>query len=564
MINAIAEITFQKTSDPFISAGISGLIKYCTKRKEEKGDIDYSIRGNDLTISSDNLNSALMGMYTEMCKEFYDTISRNQIERNDGFYYDDNLSQFVRFPKVKTSGLACLIHNAQTTPLGSVKKFVDIKKETLVLAEQIESFCEKNKLPIGKKIWFNNRNTAIPSIELPVIDNGQKVCSICGQSYKKVYESISFSPFIGGMSAGNNYVSMLKGTEKVCWKCLYLQRFSPVYAFYKMSGELNVFIFNSGTIEGLEKINANLLKSMFYTKDQQIDSNYASNYDEYRFGKDEIKDFFNHFHEQMIMIMYTLYKKIEFVRPHFVDSNDWLEFEETINFKSEVFYLRAPKYGQSTYRPVFADKFTDIHYLFTMFRLIEERQINLQHLLWDLKKVKKESIKVKRRKTNEDLTVLRNEWAKAVLNHKPTISICEKIVWTNFMNPSFHQNFFRILNWLRIYETIIQYGGNKAMDDETRELAIKLGSQLGHVAKGDPNPNVGKGKLFALRKSRRKERFLSILNSFQLRYNEFSINKKILLTLCDENFDYFKQLTLISALNSFNYKSEKKGKKNES
>ena len=106
-----------------------------------------------------------------------------------------------------------------------------------------------------------------------------------------------------------------------------------------------------------------------------------------------------------------------------------------------------------------------------------------------------------------------------------------------------------------MYETIIQYGGNKAMDDETRELAIKLGSQLGHVAKGDPNPNVGKGKLFALRKSRKKERFLSILNSFQLRYNEFSINKKILLTLCNENFDYFKQLTMISALNSFNYKS---------
>lgn len=552
MINAIAEITFQKTSDPFISAGISGLIKYCKKRKEKIGDIDYSVQGNDLTITSDNLKSTLMEIYREMGNEYYDTSSRNQIERNDGFYYDEHSNQFVRFPKVKTNGLSSLIHDAQPMPVSLVKKFKQIEKENPILAKRIEVFCEKNKLKRGNKIWINDRNTAIPSIELINIDAGKKVCSICGHSYKKVYESKSYSPFIGGLSAGNNYVSMLKGTEKICWKCLYLQRFSPVRAFYKMSGDLNVFIFNSDTIDGMETINNNLLKSMYNTKEQLIEANYARNYDDYRFEKDEIKDYFNHFYEQMLMIMYTLFKKMEFVRPRFVDPNDWLDFEETVNYRAEVFFFRAKPYGNNTYRPIYADKFTDIHYLFTIFNLIGEKQINLQHLLWDLKLAKGDSA--------DDPTILRNQWAEAILKHKSTIGICERIVGKNFMNPTFHKNFFRILNWLRMYETIIQYGGNKAMDDETRELAIKLGSQLGFAAKSDENPKAGKGRLIAMRKSRKLSQFLDHLIVFQGRYN-VCVNKEILQKINEENFEYFRQFAIISAFNSFNYNPQKEGEK---
>jgi len=249
--------------------------------------------------------------------------------------------------------------------------------------------------------------------------------------------------------------------------------------------------------------------------------------------------------------MYTLFKKMEFIHPREVDSNDWLDFEETINYRSEVFYFRAQQFG-STLRPVYADKFTDIHYLFTIFRLIEEKQINLQHLLWDLKLAKGDS--------SDDPTIFRNHWAEAILKHKPTISICEKIVGKNFMNPTFHRNFFGILNWLRMYETIIQYGGNKTMDDETRELAIKLGSQLGFAAKSDENPKAGKGRLFAMRKSRKLSQFLDHLIVFQGRYN-ICVNKEILQKINEENFEYFRQFVIISAFNSFNYNPQKEGEK---
>jgi hypothetical protein len=547
----ITEITFQKTSDPFISAGISGLIKYCKKRKESIGDINYSVQGNDLTIISDNLNTALMEMYFEMGSEYYDTSVKKSLDDATAFFYDEKLREVIQ-SKYKTFGMAYLINNSKQRNIGSSVLLKDCPDEVKAIVTQ---YLEKNGVKEidndTYEIFLGGRYTTVPQMEDIQVSSGDKVCSICGHSYRKVYESKSFSPFLGGASAGNNYVSQLKGTEKVCWKCLYLQRFSPVRAFYKMSGDLNVFIFNSDTIENLETINSNLLKSMYYTKEQLIEANYIRNYDDYKFEKDEIKDYFNHFHEQMLMIMYTLFKKMEFVRPHFVDPNDWLDFEEMVNYRSEVFYFRAKKYG-STYRPVYADKFTDIHYLFTVFNLMEGKQINLQHLLWDLKLAKGDS--------SDDPTIFRNQLVEAILNHKPTIGICERIVGKNFVNPTFHRNFFGILNWLRMYETIIQYGGNKTMDDETRELAIKLGSQLGFAAKSDENPKAGKGRLIAMRKSRKLSQFLDHLIVFQGRYN-VCVNKEILQKINEENFEYFRQFAIISAFNSFNYNPQKEGEK---
>jgi len=547
----IKEITFQKTSDPFISAGISGLIKYCKKRKEDIGDIDYSVHNNNLTISSNNLNKVLLEMYYEMGKEYYDTSVKKSLDDASAFFYDENSQKIIQ-SKYKTFGLAYLINNSKQRTIGTIVQMKNCSDEVKKIVNQ---YFEKNGIkgidPNTYEIFLNGRYTTVPQIEDIQLSNGDKVCSICGNSYKKVYESKSFSPFLGGASAGNNYVSMLKGTEKVCWKCLYLQRFSPVYAFYKMSEDLNIFIFNSNSITSMEKINTNLLKSMFYTKEQLIEANYTRNYDDFKFEQDEVKDYFNHFSEQMLMIMYAIFKKMEFVRPHIVDDNEWLDFEETVNYRTEVLYFRAKQFG-NTYRPVYADKFTDIHYLFTVFKLIGEKQINLQHLLWDLKLAKSDSV--------NDPTIFRNQWAGAILNHKPTIGICEKIVVKNFMNPAFHQNFYSIITWLRMYETIIKYGGNKTMDDETRELAIKLGSQLGYAAKSDENPKAGKGRLIAMRKSRKLSQFLDHLIVFQGRYN-ICINKEILQRINEQNFDYFRQFAIISAFNSFNSNPQKEGEK---
>jgi len=185
-----------------------------------------------------------------------------------------------------------------------------------------------------------------------------------------------------------------------------------------------------------------------------------------------------------------------------------------------------------------------------MFKTIEKANINLQFLLWALKL-----------QDGDNRTVLRNQWAEKFLHRIPTIKICEEIVWKNFMHKQFSKDFSQILKWVSFYEKIINYGGNKNMNDETRELAIKLGSQLGYVAKNDNNPKAGKGKLIMMRKARKITQFLDQIISFQVRYGVL-INKEILQKVNEKNFEYFRQFTIISALNSFNFKQ--KENKNES
>lgn len=544
-----SRITFKKTSDPFISTGISGLLKYCEKRKREKQDIDYFIDGNTLTIISDNLEYSLIEMYKEMGNDYYNTSGRKQLEKKEGFYYDEEKDMFFRFPKAQPQGLALLIHSGQPTACCKYWKLANINKEKQALYKRITQFCDREKIKFdGSKIWINGRNTYIPTIDDPKLLKGNEHCAICGGEYNKVYESVSFSPFIGGSSAGNNYVSMLKGTEKICWKCLYLQRFSPSFAFYRYSGEWNVFIFNSESIDSLQKINANLLKTLFYNKDQLINKDYNQNFDYYRFGSDKERDYFKYPSEQLFMLLYTIYQQMEFTKPNLVEKNEWLPFQEMVHYKTEVFFIQAK--ADKSLRPKKVEKFTDIYYLFSVFKAIEKSKINLQHLLWDLKLY-----------NGENRTFLRNKWAHHLLNRKPTIKTCEDIVWVNFMNRNFNGNFYQILNWLNIYEPIINYGGNKHMDNNIRELAINLGKQLGYFdPKSEDNPNIRKGKLIQLKKAKNLKQFNEVIVSFLFRYGNLNISNKYMQLIDEKNFDYFRQFTLISALNTFNNRLKKENK----
>lgn len=546
-------IEFVKTSDPFISAGISGLIKYCEKRINDKDDIHYEIDGNTLTIEAENLNKVLKEMYLEMGNNFYDTSGQKQLKMNDAFYYDEDKDKLCRFSKVKPRGLALLIHSGQPTAKGKKSKKKDVKQNTPLLFERIKKFCDKNKISFKDDnkgvIWINDRNTNIPIIDDVQISNGERPCSICGEKVRKTYDSISYSPFIGGTSAGNNYVSFLKGAEKICWKCIYLQRFSPVGSFYQYSGDWNVFIFNSDNIDGLHLINSNLLKDIFLTKDSLIHNDYLKNFSFYKFGQDEDKDYFNYPSEQLLMLLYTVYQRMEFANPKIVEKNEWIQFEETLQYKTEVFYLKAKSFG-STLRPVTAETFTDFYYLFSVFKTIEKENINLQHLLWSLKL-----------REGDNRTVLRNKWADQFLHRIPAIKTCEEIVWKNFMSKKYNKDFNQILKWLKTYESIINYGGNSQMNDDTRNLAIKLGSQIGYAAKNDSNPKAGKGKLIMMRKARKISQFLDQIISFQVRYG-ISINKEILAKIDEGNFDYFRQFTIISALNTFNFKKQENNNEN--
>ncbi|MCD4779101.1 MAG: hypothetical protein K8S27_00920 [Candidatus Omnitrophica bacterium] len=550
----LEKIEFKKTSDPLQSAGLIGLYKYCEKRKSGNEGFNFYLEDNSLIIKSRNLKEELFEIYSAMGAEYYDTNGKKQLEKNEGFYYDDKKDAFIRFPKVKTTGVANLIQRgAQPTPLGfaktlSKKKKPDgksIEEEKFVLYNKIIQYCKDEKIKFGKKVWFNGRNTVVPELEKLDICKGKHPCMICGETFKKTYESKSFSPFIGGSNSDKNFVSMMKGSEKVCWKCLYVQRFSPVTFFYQTDFKtMNAFYFDSSTLEGLKRINIELLKPIFYTKDQKVSCNFARNFRIFQFGQDKARDYFDHFSEVFLMLLYTVNKQLQFVKFE-IEEDDFLQLEQELVYRTDVFYFQTSKFA-STMRPKLARTFSDFQYVFVLFKKVDEKfQEKFEHLLWNLKLSKKEQ------NDKTDLTLFRNKWAEAVLKRKSTLSIIEQIIVTNFMNKKFFGDFSLLLEWLVMYESLTNYGGNRNMNGELREVAINFGKQIVGSARGEQNKNTLKGKLIKLRKSRTLTNFLDQIISIQARY-ELSINNDILTKLNDSNFVCFRQFTIISALNAFN------------
>lgn len=561
-------IVFIKTSDPLISAGIIGLYKYCVKRKRGGNDIEFEINeSNELKIQSKNLEQVLKEMYYEMGKDFYDTRTKKQIEKKEGFYYDEKKDEFVRFPKVKTKGMANLIHDAQPTPLGKTENLYDKKNKkgditqkglesnNPKLYQKIIKFSKENKITLGKKIWINDRNTTTPSLEKMNINSGTNICAICADSFKKTYESKSFSPFIGGSSAPRNFVSMTKGTERICWKCFYLQRFSPVCAFYYndyKNGNLNIFLFNSNSLSGMKKINLNLLKDIFYTKEQLVENNYSNNLNIYNFEQTDKKIYFNLFSELFLLLLYTIYKKVRRLMQEETDLDDLFKIELEDIYNTEVFFFQTKKFA-STMRPVKADKFTEIYYIFYLFELIDKNnKISFLHLLQELLLAKDE------KNQKLDRALLRNKWAEKVLKRKSTIKIIEKLTCNNFAKKDFRNNFHNTIEWLKMYESLINYGGIKMMNDEMRDVAINLGKQIvigmeDKARKSGKDLKQERGKLISLRKTRTLNKFLEQIISLQIRY-DLTIKKEIMNKIDEKIFDYFRQFTIISALNSFNSK----------
>ncbi len=552
----IKEIRFRKTSDPMISAGIVGLYKYCCKRKDVKNDFDFIIEGNDLIIKSDTLENVLSELYYEMGKDFYDTSTKNQIERNDGFYYDENNDNIVSYPKVQQRGWAGLIQKGHASSKSKSQKLKDIKRDNILLYQKIIDFCKIKRIKPGSTIYFNDKNTVIPKLEILNIEKGNNNCIICGDSVKKSFESINFSPFIGGINAGSNYVSMLKGAETICWKCVYLQRFSPACSYYIDSAKnssIYCFIVNTDKLKKLIEIDKIL--DMHYHKDKLIESNYNQNFDLYNFSREKKKDYYTHFYEILFMFLYTIFKNLARIKPEYSEIDSIMGFEKEILFNTDVFYLNSKDFGGSK-RPVASDIFSDFYYIFTLYDLLEKlnptNKFFIEHLLWDLKSY-----------SDEDQTVLRNKWAEKVIKQQSNISIIEHISMRNFSDKKYTGNFYNLLIWSKLYESLIKYGGNKMMTDEERDLAIKLGTQIGMAAKMDENSTAGKGKLISLRKCRKLNQFLEVIMSFQMRY-DIIVNKEILTKINEQNFDYFRQFTIISALNKFNSnKNHEGGSENE-
>ena len=157
---SVTEIIFPKLNHFWMDAGLLGL--YRIAQKEQSNESGIEIHLNDSGVSfkgtENNIQDFLQKTYDRLLKNYYNTSSQNQIEKNEGFYYDTAKDQFIRFPKVKPMGIAGLVKisgQSYKNP-GEVKfekspdsKYPKLEQKYSNLQDRFEKFLTDTKLKPG-------------------------------------------------------------------------------------------------------------------------------------------------------------------------------------------------------------------------------------------------------------------------------------------------------------------------------------------------------------------------------------------------------------------------------
>ena len=173
-IEKITSITFNRTANILVNAGIVGLnrfiIKYLIAYPKAFPTLDVlPLSKNELTISCDRLLEFLEETYYFMGRKIYDTPSQKQLDESYNVYYIEKTNEFKRFPKMNTYGLTHLLtNNAQgvTRKKENAPKFAQLKKDNPIIADKIKNHFDSNNIKMLSKVYLNEPYTKITRLEI--------------------------------------------------------------------------------------------------------------------------------------------------------------------------------------------------------------------------------------------------------------------------------------------------------------------------------------------------------------------------------------------------------------
>lgn len=533
----------------------SGLLGFYSLAKRAHGDFpEISLRADDsgvyLTGTDSLLEIFLRTVYDSLLDEHYNTSTPQQIEENAGFYYDTAKDEFVRFPKVKSMGIADIIFSKAPRPTGNKTAYVKEKagatrknqlpEEYAYLQDRLDAFLKENKLKAdGATFLIDGRNAKQPNVTIsPTPKKVKTTCYLCGCDTHAASEvSGTVFPLITSSAGIKSFNSGCESPFSVCWMCDYIGKFVPVPGYYSMNGD-DTFIF--------------LIYSQSFEKMLDVFEPFdaAKKYDPNRFRnfEERLGAYFQKPYEQFFSFMYTVYLTTCTVNPGGEEESEIdLEalFDISIAKAPVSFYvLQFQDLGQSCIGKIVWN-FTEAVYLFRMFSAIFEKKI-------DLKKVMQVFVDYEQPK-NESKTIIRNKICKSILNKQHITDLVEPFVYhinrseKKFIKPAF--------DFVYAYEHIL-YEGN-IMKQELIDTAISLGKSIG-LTLGKEGKKA-RGDLFRLRKARKPEDFLNEVNRIQMKYG-VSVTADLYNKgeAFEVNFNEFKQFCMIAALNSYNAKTSEK------
>ncbi len=564
-------IKFKYSSNILLNSGIVSLYLYLNEFKSET-DINYRFNLSEysLIIESENLLSLLEEVYYFMAKELYDTSTSKQLEKYTNAYYNVDTNSFIKFPKMTTFGLAALITNDKA---GKTRIAENTKRKTNLLetdpgfVKKVSEFFSRENLNLQQQIYFNEPYTKITRLELDerFFKSGEKVCSLTGEKYQKLETLQNVSPFIANLNTFNSFFT--EDTKpQISWKAKYLVHFSPKLCLYKYSNKtyelLSVYFFNSTNLKSLLDL-YEINKSFYKTSIEVRENNYLENYNLF-----EIKDFFTEQYENLFAIIYTFY--LQFLRSQFLfyksnkDQNDPFAQSKFENIPISLISFRAKKFSK-TMRPDLYEEINNFKFIIRVIHYLETKGIRFSNILYNLKIISSSQKRLTNRNRIE--RQLRNKVFEKFIKSK---SILNEIEWLFFQSFKYlfdknyyeNRNYDILITFVKNYEQIIKYGGNKSMTPELQEKAINLGTSIGMGILLFENPdekldkkkeNVKKARkyIISIRKASNFEKFADALIRIQGRFL-LSVSKELLKQINYENFSYIQKFVVISLLNQVN------------
>ena len=547
------ELIFPKLNHFWLDSGLLGLYRISEELGAGKWNVSVRLASDEVAFQGriEDIDTMLQENYKVLLHRYYNKSTLKQIQENAGLYYDSANDKFVRFPKVKSAGIAGLIFNKAPRPINDKGiKFIDKKKSILPagyadLQNKLNDFLKETGLTTTtSELLVDGPNAVQPQVDIRVKPGESKgTCFLCGEPSHSLSEiGGTVFPFIAGSSGGLGFTTMAGVPEKVCWKCDYVSKFVPVNGFYMINdGRFQIFLPYSTDLQKMNDVYG-ALHAVEY-EDPYLMRNF----------KHPLGGYFQKPFELTFAFLYSLYLTLTKKRDSDQQEEYELDYQKLFDLvlskaSLEFFVTSTEDLGQ-TQMGKMVWPFQDAVYFFRLMDTMERKGVKIKEVMQKFLDFD-QSI-------NENKSLIRNRICERILKKQSILDLAEQ--HTFHICKSEDKYIVPIYEFVLKFETILKEGGN-GMEQTGVDAAVKLGKRIGGSIAGAQNGK--KGDLFALRKVRKLEDFLNEVSRAQFKYN-FSVPTEIYEGYLNrETFAEFKQFCMIAALNAYNgvkYHSESKG-----
>ncbi|MGB8215741.1 MAG: hypothetical protein WCE94_00405 [Candidatus Methanoperedens sp.] len=558
MNEALMEVIFPKLNHFWMDSGLLGLYRIAKDEKPEEMGVEIKLYDNGVLFKGTeaNLDGFFHKTYDSLLTQYYNTSTQKQKDEKMGFYYDSKEDKFVRYPMVKTMGIAGLIFGKGPRPTKDKCKYEIVKviesgkkteKKILPLKyrhlqARFDYFLDQNKLKISSTtanlpIDGPNAYKNVPKVNIDVKRKKEKgICFLCGEPSHSLSDlKESTFPMISGSSLFS-FVSGGYGAEKVCWKCDFISKYVPVSGFYTMNdGSYHIYFPYSSNFEKMNDV----LENLHSVKIEDL--NLRRNFN------DKLNGYFPKPFEQLFSFLYSLYRIVmtKKASDSIPDDESEIDMEKLLDFSFskapvDFFVIHTEPLGK-TQMGTMIWPFQNSVYFFRLIDRLERKKIDIKQIMNLLIDFEKDNGK----------TIIRNRICERILKKQGIVDLIEGHVFR--INKTEPKNIKPLNDFVILYEAILNEDGGK-MNQEIIDIAVSLGKTIGKSI--GPSGKKGKGDLFRLRKARKPEEFLNEINRIQIKY-DVSVTADLYNRGHDfeNNFTEFKQFCMIAALNTFNFEN---------